>query len=48
MINIFHHGAVSGSCHELSVIPSNRSYPSSGILTDCSLFQGADPLTTKP
>jgi hypothetical protein len=35
MINIFHHGAVSGvtgSCHELSITPSDRSNPSAGIL----------------
>jgi metallo-beta-lactamase family protein len=45
MINISHHGAVSGvtgSCHELSITPSNRSNPSAGILIDCGLFQGAD------
>ena len=48
MSNISHYGAVSGSCYELSIIPSNRSYPSSGILIDCGLFQGADPLTTTP
>jgi metallo-beta-lactamase family protein len=45
MINISHHGAVSGvtgSCHELSVTQSNRSSPSAGILVDCGLFQGAD------
>ena len=45
MINISHHGAVSGvtgSCHELSIIPSDRSNPSACILIDCGLFQGAD------
>ncbi|AKO52984.1 RNA procession exonuclease [Marinobacter psychrophilus] len=45
MINISHHGAVSGvtgSCHELSITPSDRSHPSAGILIDCGLFQGAD------
>jgi metallo-beta-lactamase family protein len=45
MINISHHGAVSGvtdSCHELSITPSNRSNPSAGILIDCGLFQVAD------
>jgi metallo-beta-lactamase family protein len=45
MINISHHGAVSGvtgSCHELSITPSDRSNPSAGILIDCGLFQGAD------
>jgi metallo-beta-lactamase family protein len=45
MINIFHHGAVSGvtgSCHELSITTSDRSHPSAGILIDCGLFQGAD------
>jgi metallo-beta-lactamase family protein len=50
MINISHHGAVSGvigSCHELSITPPDRSNPSAGILIDCGLFQGADPLTTK-
>jgi len=34
MINISHHGAVSGvtgSCHELSITPSDRSNPSAGI-----------------
>jgi metallo-beta-lactamase family protein len=45
MINISHHGAVSGvtgSCHELSITPPDRSHPSAGILIDCGLFQGAD------
>jgi metallo-beta-lactamase family protein len=45
MINISHHGAVSGvtgSCHELSINPPDRSHPSAGILIDCGLFQGAD------
>jgi len=45
MINISHHGAVSGvtgSCHELSITPPGRLHPSAGILIDCGLFQGAD------
>ncbi|WP_018402798.1 MBL fold metallo-hydrolase [Marinobacter gelidimuriae] len=45
MINISHHGAVSGvtgSCHELSITPPGRLHPSAGILVDCGLFQGAD------
>jgi metallo-beta-lactamase family protein len=45
MINISHHGAVSGvtgSCHELSITPFDRSNPSAGILIDCGLFQGTD------
>jgi metallo-beta-lactamase family protein len=45
MINISHHGAVSGvtgSCHELSITPPGSSHPAAGILIDCGLFQGAD------
>jgi metallo-beta-lactamase family protein len=45
MINISHHGAVSGvtgSCHELSITPPRRLQPSAGILIDCGLFQGTD------
>ena len=45
MTNISHHGAapgVTGSCHELSITPPDRSNPSAGILIDCGLFQGAD------
>ena len=45
MINISHHGAVSGvtgSCHELSITSPGRLHPSAGILIDCGLFQGAD------
>jgi hypothetical protein len=35
MIDISHHGALSGvtgSCHELSITPFDRSNPSAGIL----------------
>jgi metallo-beta-lactamase family protein len=45
MINISHHGAVSGvtgSCHELNITPPGSSHPAAGILIDCGLFQGAD------
>lgn len=43
MINITHHGAVSGvtgSCHELTL--STDQDPPAGILIDCGLFQGEE------
>ncbi|MEH6560850.1 MAG: MBL fold metallo-hydrolase [Marinobacter sp.] len=43
MINITHHGAVSGvtgSCHELTL--STDQAPPAGILIDCGLFQGEE------